>query len=122
MFLSQNRGALHHVLGTFCYLCVRVGHRLRVADREGFEPSIRLHVYTRSRRAPSTTRPPVLLNQGLRCRGNAAVRRIYTDEFVGINRNFEGKCHDMAKPVSIASKLAGSYGSIRNGRNFLQQE
>lgn len=30
-----------------------------MADREGFEPSIRFHVYTRSRRAPSTTRPPV---------------------------------------------------------------
>ncbi len=32
----------------------------RVADREGFEPSRRLPAYTRSRRAPSTTRPPVL--------------------------------------------------------------
>ena len=31
----------------------------RVADREGFEPSRRLPAYTRSRRAPSTTRPPV---------------------------------------------------------------
>ncbi len=30
-----------------------------MADREGFEPSIRLPVYTRSRRAPSATRPPV---------------------------------------------------------------
>ena len=30
-----------------------------VADREGFEPSIELPLYTRSRRAPSTTRPPV---------------------------------------------------------------
>src|SRR5690348_930428 len=30
-----------------------------MADREGFEPSIPLRVYTRSRRAPSTTRPPV---------------------------------------------------------------
>ena len=29
-----------------------------VAVREGFEPSIRFPVYTRSRRAPSTTRPP----------------------------------------------------------------
>ncbi len=31
-----------------------------MAEREGFEPSIRLPVYTRSRRAPSTTRPPLL--------------------------------------------------------------
>lgn len=30
-----------------------------LADREGFEPSIRFPVYTLSRRAPSTTRPPV---------------------------------------------------------------
>ena len=29
-----------------------------MADREGFEPSIDFHLYTRSRRAPSTTRPP----------------------------------------------------------------
>jgi hypothetical protein len=33
----------------------------QLAEREGFEPSIRLPVYTRSRRAPSTTRPPLLL-------------------------------------------------------------
>lgn len=31
----------------------------RMADREGFEPSIEFPLYTRSRRAPSTTRPPV---------------------------------------------------------------
>ncbi len=30
-----------------------------VAEREGFEPSRRLPAYTRSRRAPSTTRPPL---------------------------------------------------------------
>jgi hypothetical protein len=35
--------------GLFAYL----------AEREGFEPSIRLTVYTLSRRAPSTTRPPL---------------------------------------------------------------
>jgi hypothetical protein len=29
-----------------------------LAVREGFEPSIGFHLYTRSRRAPSTTRPP----------------------------------------------------------------
>ncbi len=32
---------------------------VRVADREGFEPSRRFPAYTLSRRAPSTTRPPV---------------------------------------------------------------
>ena len=31
----------------------------RLADRVGFEPTRRLPAYTRSRRAPSTTRPPV---------------------------------------------------------------
>ena len=31
-----------------------------LAEREGFEPSIRFHVYTLSRRAPSTTRTPLL--------------------------------------------------------------
>ncbi len=34
------------------------GRRI-LADRVGFEPTIRFHIYTRSRRAPSTTRPPV---------------------------------------------------------------
>jgi hypothetical protein len=33
--------------------------KTKMADREGFEPSVRFHVHTRSRRAPSTTRPPV---------------------------------------------------------------
>ncbi len=32
---------------------------LRVADRVGFEPTIRSRVYALSRRAPSTARPPV---------------------------------------------------------------
>jgi hypothetical protein len=30
-----------------------------IAERKGFEPSIRFHVYTLSRRAPSTTRTPL---------------------------------------------------------------
>jgi hypothetical protein len=34
-----------------------------VAEREGFEPSRRLPAYTRSRRAPSTTRPPLLFGK-----------------------------------------------------------
>ena len=41
----------------------RRGRRSRlytgVAEREGFEPSIRLPVYTLSKRAPSATRPPL---------------------------------------------------------------
>src|SRR4051812_48062268 len=35
-----------------------------LADREGFEPSNGFHRYTLSRRAPSTTRPPVLPGVG----------------------------------------------------------
>ena len=30
-----------------------------MADREGFEPSVRFHVHTLSKRARSTTPPPV---------------------------------------------------------------
>ena len=30
-----------------------------MAEREGFEPSIRVNVYTLSRRAPSAARPPL---------------------------------------------------------------
>ncbi len=32
---------------------------MKVADREGFEPSVRFHVHTLSKRARSTTPPPV---------------------------------------------------------------
>jgi hypothetical protein len=31
-----------------------------MAEREGFEPSVPLTVHTLSKRAPSTTRPPLL--------------------------------------------------------------
>src|SRR3990170_4846845 len=37
-----------------------------VAEGEGFEPSIRFPVYTLSRRAPSTTRPPLRI-AGMPC-------------------------------------------------------
>ena len=37
-----------------------------MAEREGFEPSIRFPVYTRSRRAPSTTRPPLHMRRDRR--------------------------------------------------------
>jgi hypothetical protein len=44
----------------FCRAACRETLHLKVmADRAGFEPAIRLPVYTLSRRAPSTTRPPV---------------------------------------------------------------
>ena len=35
------------------------GAKIKLAEREGFEPSKRLTVYTLSRRAPSATRPPL---------------------------------------------------------------
>src|ERR1700722_10159774 len=37
-----------------------------MADREGFEPSNGFHRYTLSRRAPSTTRPPVPTKNALK--------------------------------------------------------
>ena len=36
-----------------------------MAEGEGFEPSIRLPVYTLSKRAPSATRPPLLKRRNL---------------------------------------------------------
>ena len=39
--------------------CVPVRTKAKLADGVGFEPTRRFHVYTLSRRAPSTTRPPV---------------------------------------------------------------
>ncbi len=42
-----------------CYIKhMKVRFKL-MAEREGFEPSIWFPIYTRSRRAPSTTRPPL---------------------------------------------------------------
>jgi hypothetical protein len=37
----------------------RRGHCLRYAEREGFEPSVRLPAHTLSKRAPSATRTPL---------------------------------------------------------------
>ena len=45
-----------------------------VAEREGFEPSVGVNPHTRSRRAPSTTRPPLL-------RRNYIKNRHYFDLF-----------------------------------------
>src|SRR5688572_8479058 len=36
----------------------------KLAEREGFEPSIRFPVYTLSKRAPSATRPPLRSQRG----------------------------------------------------------
>ena len=47
-----------------------------MAVREGFEPSIRFHVYTRSRRAPSTTRPPHRIPEGEAGTSYAKARRL----------------------------------------------
>ena len=40
------------------HLLVEKYHK-KMAEREGFEPSKRFPVYTLSKRAPSTTRPPL---------------------------------------------------------------
>jgi hypothetical protein len=46
----------------------RLGSSIRgildLAEREGFEPSVRLPLHTLSKRAPSTTRTPLPLLQG----------------------------------------------------------
>src|SRR5436190_21403351 len=42
------------------YGWIRTAADVKVAEGAGFEPAIRLPVYTLSRRAPSTTRPPLL--------------------------------------------------------------
>ena len=46
-----------------------------MAEREGFEPSIRVNVYTLSRRAPSTARPPLRF-PAMHGRANSGRRRL----------------------------------------------
>jgi hypothetical protein len=46
-------------LGTFRYLCVRAGHSSGLAEREGFEPPIGLHLCRISSAVHSTTPPPL---------------------------------------------------------------
>ena len=55
---QRGEGTLTHQSRSY-RMCKR--DRSLVTDREGFEPSIRFHAYTLSRRAPSTARPPVQL-------------------------------------------------------------
>jgi hypothetical protein len=50
------------------YLCLR-GEPLRMAERGGFEPPRRFPAYTLSRRAPSTTRPPLRVRARYPCAG-----------------------------------------------------
>ena len=50
-------GKIQHYQGVF--ILQGIVMEREVADRGGFEPPIRLPVYTLSRRAPSTARPPV---------------------------------------------------------------
>ena len=62
---SSNAESSHRFYETtaaFCKLLNDVGVSLcekPVAERQGFEPWRRLHAYTLSKRAPSTTRPPL---------------------------------------------------------------
>src|SRR5512134_1701287 len=46
----------------------RAERRTGLAEREGFEPSRRFPAYTLSRRAPSTTRPPLRSRPDKPCR------------------------------------------------------
>ena len=45
-----------------------------VADREGFEPSVGFHLHTLSKRARSTTPPPVRLRHVVRAAGRSIQR------------------------------------------------
>ena len=66
-----------------------------LAEGEGFEPSIRFPVYTRSRRAPSTTRPPLL----------AAAK---------LSRDRAKRCR-AALPGHAEPSTAGSVATLRRG-------
>src|SRR5258708_37662205 len=58
-----------------------------MADREGFEPSNDFHRYTLSRRAPSTTRPPVRTRKRGDTRGRPTPQAIWKYEvFLGKKR------------------------------------
>ena len=50
----------------FSYFLIKNGCLPKMAEREGFEPSLPLRVITLSRRAPSTTQPP-LRRAGAHC-------------------------------------------------------
>ncbi len=69
----------------------------RLAERQGFEPWRRLPAYTRSRRAPSTTRPPLRLQQD---------RRHGTGHDPGSVRILVPKCVEF-KMVPGAERLPG---------------
>ena len=56
------REVVTYVLGTWCYPSLRSGHgldRRRMAEREGFEPPIGLHLCRISSAVRSTTLPPL---------------------------------------------------------------
>lgn len=54
--MNYRKGDRHavvtHVLGTFHYPCVRAGQNIVVAERVGFEPTVRFPAHTLSKRAP----------------------------------------------------------------------
>ena len=57
-----------------------------LADREGFEPSNGFHRYTLSRRAPSTTRPPVRGRAEIHCPAPVAARLARSGARRGLGR------------------------------------
>ncbi len=87
----------------------------RMADREGFEPSIRFPVYTRSRRAPSTTRPPVRPQRA--CRLEWAEYTQMDAECKDrrqIFSSFSGRCcFGAAKGRGMPQKVAESCGLLK---------
>lgn len=67
---SQNKKSPSLIYKTFILL--------KMAEREGFEPSIWFPIYTRSRRAPSTTRPPLQIFALYPERNNVQVQTIHS--------------------------------------------
>ena len=57
--VSPTRGLAFEYL----YQLMKIYANREVAEGEGFEPSIRSPAYTLSKRAPSATRPPLLVVQ-----------------------------------------------------------
>ena len=80
-----------------------------MAEREGFEPSIRgLAVYTLSRRAPSTARTPLRIRPDLDLRGSRAeLRRSKQQSMTGRDFTAIGLTPAMKKPRRCASWLDG---------------
>ena len=78
------------------------GRLILLAEREGFEPSIRVNVYTLSRGAPSATRPPLLVNGAYSTRASPKVKPLIrkTYDFPQATKRLDS-CITRQKPRAI---------------------